>query len=159
MARRTDNQTTVCGIRGGLAELAQNRYVQEYQKNTVGSASPLQLVIMLYDGALKHLTHGKAAMKAKDVNTQNLELQKAQRIVMELMSCLDMDQGGEIAKNLFGLYGFITNQLIEANVEDDSTKIDRCIQILTELRTSWVQIEDGLKKPKEEQQGDTNYAA
>jgi flagellar secretion chaperone FliS len=123
--------------------LANGRFVQEYQKGAVNGASPLQLVIMLYDGALRFMEAGKHAMKLRDIERQNKSLKQAQKIVRELTSCLDMQNGGEIAKNLFGLYVYVNNELVTANVEDKVEPIDRSIRILSELRESWVAIEKG----------------
>ena len=121
--------------------MAYGRYAKEYQKGAVNGASPLQLVIMLYDGALKFMEAGKHAMKTGDLERQNASLQRAQKIVRELTSCLDMKEGGEIAKNLFGLYVYVNNELVKANVEDKVEPIDRSIRVLSELRESWVVIE------------------
>lgn len=121
--------------------MAYGRFVHEYRKGAINGASPLQLVIMLYDGALKHMEAGKHAIETRDLKNQNEQLQKAQKIVMELMSCLDMKQGGEIAKNLLALYTYILNQLVTANIEDKIEPVNRSMQILSDLRESWVQIE------------------
>jgi flagellar protein FliS len=121
--------------------LAHGRFVQEYQKNAVNGASPLQLVVMLYDGAIRFMEAGKHGIEIKDLETQNKNLQKAQRIVMELMSCLDMEKGAEIAKNLLALYSYVLNELVEANIGDRTEPIDRCIKILSDLRESWVEVE------------------
>jgi flagellar protein FliS len=125
--------------------LANGRYVQEYQKGAVNGASPVQLVIMLYDGALRFMEAGKHAMLVKDLEKQNSSLQRAQKIVMELMSCLDMENGADIAKNLLALYTYALEQLVEANVKDDINAIDRSMNIFSELRESWVAIETTLK--------------
>jgi flagellar protein FliS len=74
--------------------------VQAYRKNAVMGASPVQLVVMLYDGALRFMEEGKRAMAANDLETQNNKFQRAQRIVMELISTLNIQKGGEIARNL-----------------------------------------------------------
>ncbi len=115
--------------------------MHEYQKNAVNGASPLQLVIMLYDGALRFMEAGKHAMRKGDLEKQNQSLQRAQKIVRELTSCLDVKEGGEIGKNLFSLYVYVNNELVRANVEDSAEPIDRCIRILSDLRESWVQLE------------------
>jgi len=127
--------------------LAHGRFVQEYQKGAVNGASPLQLVIMLYDGAIRFMEAGKFGMEHKDLEIQNKNLQKAQRIVMELMSCLDMEKGGEIAKNLLALYTYVLNELVEANVGDRREPIDRCIKILADLRESWVEVDKMTRFP------------
>jgi flagellar protein FliS len=132
--------------------LANGRFVQEYRKGAVNGASPLQLVIMLYDGALRFMEVAKHAMGQKDLEKQNDSLQRAQKIVMELMSCLDMEKGGEIATNLLALYTYALEQLVQGNMKDDVAAIDRVITIFSELRESWVEIEKSIKTSNQELQ-------
>lgn len=127
--------------------MAYGRFVQEYQKGAVNGASPVQLVVMLYDGALRFMEAGKHAMAAKDLEKQNHNLQRAQKIVMELMTCLDMEKGGEIAKNLLALYTYALDQLVQANVNDEPAGIERSIKIFSELRESWAEIEKSTRQP------------
>ena len=84
-------------------------------------------------------------MAARDYERQNRDLQKAQKIVMELMSCLDMQNGGDIAKNLLALYSYIVNELVTANVEDKPEGIDRSLKILSSLRESWIEVEKSIR--------------
>ena len=112
----------------------------EYRKNAVGGASPLQLVVMLYDGALRCCEAAKKAMAQADLEAQHKNLSRAQKIITELVASLDMAQGGEIAKNLFGLYSYCLNELSDANINDDSQPIDRAMKVLAELRQAWQQI-------------------
>lgn len=112
-------------------------------------ASPVQLVVMLYDGALRFMEEGKRAMAAKDLETQNFKLQRAQKIVVELMSTLNLQQGGEIAKNLLSLYTFVVNELVEGNIHDDPTKIDNAMRTMSELRDGWYQLEQMTKQNPE----------
>ena len=120
--------------------MASGRFAHEYRKNAVNGASPLQLVVMLYDGALRFMEAGKHAMAAKDIPKQNESLLRAQRIVFELMACLDMEQGGEISTNLMALYTYVVNELVDANVADKPDGIDRCIRVMSDLRETWVQL-------------------
>jgi len=96
---------------------------------------------MLYDGALRFCRAGREAMVHGKLYEQNDNLQKAQRIITELMGCLDMVQGGEIAQNLFALYSFSYNELVMANVEDNPEGIDRAVKVLENLRLSWSELE------------------
>ena len=115
--------------------------IDQYRKSAVSGASPLQLVIMLYDGALRFMEAGKHAMLKRDVFSQNENLTKAERIISELLSTLDMEQGGDVAKNLFSIYTYVYDKLVEANIEDKHELIDECSTILSELRESWVELE------------------
>jgi len=125
--------------------LSFNKQLEEYKKQTVNGATPVQLVIMLYDGALRFMEKGKSAVIRKDYNEQNQYLQKAQNIIIELMSCLDMERGGEISANLLSLYSYVLQQLIDANVKDLTEPIDQSMTVLSELRESWRAIESQLK--------------
>jgi len=126
--------------------LAYSRTIDQYRKSSIGAASPLQLVVMLYDGALRFMEAGKHAMASGDTYAQNDNLTKAERIVTELLSTLDMTQGGQVAENLFSLYTYVYDSLVEANIEDKPEKIDECVQIFSDLRESWVELERKLRE-------------
>ncbi len=126
-----------------------NNGAQAYRQNAINGASPVQLVIMLYDGALRFMDEGKRAMAIKDLETKNFKLQRAQKIVMELISTLDIRNGGEIATNLLSLYTFTINELVEGNMHDKPERIDNAIKTMTELRDSWVELERTSKTNSE----------
>jgi flagellar protein FliS len=96
---------------------------------------------MLYDGALRFMEAGRHAMLRRDVFAQNENFTKAQRIVSELLSTLDMEQGGEVARNLVSLYTYVYDKLVEANLEDKPELVDECATIMSELRESWVELD------------------
>lgn len=123
--------------------MANGRIAHEYRKNAVNGASPLQLVIMLYDGALRFMEAGRHAMAHGDLPRQNDQLQRAQKIVMELMACVDLEKGGDIAKNLLSLYTYVLDELVKANVEDNAERIERGMRVMRDLRESWAQIAQG----------------
>ena len=75
-----------------------------YLETAVETASPARLIVMLYDGAIRFINEATYAMQQRDYETQNAKLQRAQKILAELISSLDFDKGGEIAENLFRLY-------------------------------------------------------
>ncbi|MBL8059486.1 MAG: flagellar export chaperone FliS [Chthonomonas sp.] len=118
-----------------------NPYVDTYRQNSVLTASPLQLVILLYDGALRFLHAAKEAMLRKDLYEQNANLQKAQSIVSELSAGVNVSQGGELAENLLGLYSYCFNEIVDANLNDKVENVDRCISVLNQLRESWIELE------------------
>lgn len=121
--------------------MAYGKGVQAYRQNAVMGASPVQLVVMMYDGALRFMEEGKRAMAVKDLETQNFKLQRAQKIVVELMSTLNIQAGGDVAKNLLGLYTFVINEIVEGNIYDDPARIDNAMQTMSSLRESWAEIE------------------
>src|SRR5579871_6648781 len=105
---------------------------ERYRQSQVDTASPTQLVIMLYDGAIRFLSLARQKMGAGDLEARHRSLLNAQRIITELLSSLDMQQGGDVAVNLQRLYTFMLRQLVEANRYDRPQPIDTVIGMLRE---------------------------
>lgn len=114
---------------------------QAYQRAQVETASPVQLVILLYDGALRFLSLARERMLDRDLEARHTYLLKAQRIIAELMSTLDREKGGEVAENLGRLYYFMIQQLVAANLNDQTQPIDTVSEMLRELRAGWAEVE------------------
>ncbi|MEQ1823124.1 MAG: flagellar export chaperone FliS [Fimbriimonadaceae bacterium] len=125
--------------------MATNQFANEYRKNAVNGASPLQLIVMLYDGALKNIELGRAAMAHQDYTRQNQHLQQAQKIVFELLACVDVAKGGEIATNLIALYEYVINELVRANIEDKAEPLDHCVKVLSDLRQTWNELDNQVR--------------
>lgn len=121
--------------------MAYPTHAYEYRKSAITGASPIHIVVMLYEGALRHMEAGRHALAHQDYPRQNEHLQAAQKIVMELMSCLDMEKGGDIAFNLLRIYEYVLAELVRANVEDDSSAVSGCIRIFSDLHQSWAQLD------------------
>jgi len=114
---------------------------QHYLAQQVETASPAQLVTMLYDGALAALT--RARMTWDQPLEVNRELQRAQRILTELRVTLDYERGGEIAGNLGSLYVWMIDELIAANLDKDADRLDPVERTLKEIRAAWVEATHG----------------
>ncbi len=110
---------------------------ERYLETAVETASPARLIVMLYDGAIRFINEAITAMHQRDYETQNARLQRAQKILAELISSLDFDKGGEIAENLFRLYTYMYNQLVEANIHDNVERLEHVIDLLSDLREAW----------------------
>lgn len=111
-----------------------------YKNNQILTAPQNKLVVMLYDGAIRNLKLSKIEMENKDLNKVNEYLQKTQDIVFELMSTLNLEVGGDVAKNLYSLYDYMYSRLIEANIKKDLEIINEIQGFLEELRDAWAQI-------------------
>jgi flagellar protein FliS len=120
---------------------------ERYLQTAVETAHPARLVVMLYDGALRFLNCALAAMEQRDYEQQNLYLQKTQRILAELIGSLDFTKGGEVAENLFRIYTYLYNQLVQANIEDDAAKVQHAIALLSELREAWDTVASQVEAP------------
>lgn len=120
----------------------QNAY-SAYQKTNVNTASQGRLVVLLYEGAIKQLTTAltfideEGKIKPGDIEKFGICIQKAQAIITELEVSLDMEKGGEIAKNLMSLYVFFNEELVHASISRDTEKINSVLRMLKELAESW----------------------
>ncbi|MGN7415164.1 flagellar export chaperone FliS [Paenibacillus sp. SAF-068] len=110
---------------------------EKYRQSSVQTSTPAQLVIMLYDGAIRFVKVGLEGLNNQDIEKANLNLGKAQTIISELMSTLD--QSFDVSKNLFALYEYTNYLLIEANIRKSPEKAEEAIGYLTDLRETWVQ--------------------
>lgn len=117
---------------------AQSSAHNAYKQNSVTTASPGELTLMLYNGCLKFLTLAKKAMLDKDIQTKNTNLQKAQAIITELMVTLDMNI--PISKEIQPLYDYMNRRLIEANIKNDPAMIDEVAGLMTEFRDTWKEV-------------------
>lgn len=113
---------------------------QQYVTTQVGTADRLQLVIMLYDGAISFLGQAKVKMAAQDVAGKGLLIGRALDIIAELNASLNFQAGHELATNLFHLYNFMTNHLTKANLNSDVAALDKVMSILVQLREAWVEV-------------------
>jgi len=120
-------------------------YQNAYKKASVNTLDQNKLIIMLYDGAIKNATFAVEHLKSGDIEKVHNGLVKTKNIVTELMATLNMEHGGDIAKNLQSLYSYMFSQLIEANMEKKTEPIIVVIDLLKELKTAWVQINKNSK--------------
>ena len=118
--------------------MAMNNPYKSYQQNSVNTASPGELTLMLYNGCLKFITLAKKAMKAGNVQDKNTNLIKAQNIIHEFMVTLNRDI--KVSEELMVMYEYIHRRLVEANVKSDETILEEVEGLVTELRDTWKQV-------------------
>jgi flagellar secretion chaperone FliS len=122
-----------------LATYAGNQTIA-YKQQSILTAPPGRLLVMLYDGCLRFLFQSAYAMREGDRPTSQNRLNRAEAIIDELTVTLDHERGGEIAGNLQGIYAFCRRHLIEAWVEQDPEKIEQVSGLLGELREAWAEV-------------------
>jgi flagellar protein FliS len=113
------------------------RGIDAYRRTEAQSASPLQLIVMLYDGALRFLSEARAAQTLGDMRKRNEALKRVSAIVAECHSTLDMERGGAVAAELDRLYSYISGRLLDITVKRDATAIDEVHKLLTTVRGAW----------------------
>jgi flagellar protein FliS len=116
------------------------RGAEAYYQTHVQSRSPLELVVMLYDGALRFCDQAATAMDAGDMTTKAVAMSRAFAILAELQNTLNVKEGGEVALQLDALYAHMNDRLVDANIQRSSAPIRDVMNLLTPLRDAWSQV-------------------
>jgi len=120
--------------------LAYNTCTNIYQKVATNSSTPIQQIVMLYDGAIRFLNQAKKEIQSHDIPAKAVATDRALAIVLYLRGILDFESGGEVAKSLDQIYDFVTRQIIEASARLEIEPLDRCIETLSTVREAWVEL-------------------
>lgn len=120
--------------------MSAHRGLSTYHQTHVQSRTPLELVVMLYDGALKFLRLTREAIERRDLPARRDASSRALAIVSELQSTLNMAEGGEIAQCLDELYGFVNLRILDATRDNTAAPLDEAVRVLETLRESWLSI-------------------
>lgn len=120
-------------------------YARTYRANSVLTASPGQLVLMLYDGALRSLALAREGFARPErdlrrIELINAQLLKAQNIILELQSTLNHEAGGEFSRTLDQLYDYYARRLWEANIRKEEAPVIEVERMLRELRDGWAEM-------------------
>ncbi|NSW77007.1 MAG: flagellar export chaperone FliS [Candidatus Atribacteria bacterium] len=121
--------------------------VRNYQENSVNTASPVRLVILLYQGAIRALRLAERYFQDKDSVKAHSEILQTEKIILELINALNFQEGEEIARNLFRLYQFILEQCALLNEENAQKLLPGLVRILEGLKEAWQEIEKNEPRP------------
>ncbi|WP_196590701.1 flagellar export chaperone FliS [Pectinatus frisingensis] len=110
---------------------------EAYKRQQILTASPEMLTLMLYNGAVKFINEGIKHIGEEDCIKSNKVLIRAQNIIIELMSSLNMEY--DIAKQLYPIYNYIYRILIEGNMKNDADKLEEAKKLVLQLRDTWAQ--------------------
>ncbi|WZL73761.1 flagellar export chaperone FliS [Clostridiaceae bacterium 35-E11] len=116
----------------------------QYMQNKIMMASPEELTLMLYNGAIKFINQGMIFIEEKSIQKAHEAIVRANDIITELNGTLDMQY--EVAKGLRPIYDFIIEQLVEANIKKDKQILEEVLSMVTELRDTWKHAMDLAKK-------------
>jgi len=123
-----------------------NRALSAYSNvdlvSAVNSASPMQLILLLYDGAIGSLATAKGQMQDMKFAEKGRLISKAIGIIEGLRSVLDFDKGGDISNNLNDLYEYMKHRLTIANLKNDPEGPAEVIRLLNDLRTAWAKLDE-----------------
>jgi|TARA_Y100000766_G_scaffold284448_1_gene302990 flagellar secretion chaperone FliS len=117
-------------------------YQREALKTRLASADPFEVTQMIMEGALESMKIAKINIENQDLENKSKFIAKATTIIDSLRLSLDYEAGGEISTNLSALYRYMSERLLEASIENDITKIDEVIDLLSGIKGAWDQISE-----------------
>ncbi|SET23286.1 flagellar export chaperone FliS [[Clostridium] polysaccharolyticum] len=109
-----------------------------YQNSKVQTASGADLTLMLYEGAIKFCNIAKAAIEKRDIQGANTNIQKAERIILELQATLDFKY--PVAENFNNVYKYIQGKLFQANIKKDADLLEEALTEIRDMRDIWKQV-------------------
>ncbi len=112
-----------------------------YKQNEVNTATRDKLLLMLLDGAVKYTKIARLAILDKNITKAHLELVRVQNIFIELMSTLDTSMGGW-TKEIYDVYEFIIQELMEANIKKDAEILDKLLPLIEQIRDLWYEVDE-----------------
>lgn len=127
--------------------MALNKAFNAYQANSIANAKPEELTLMLYNGLIRFIMQAQKGIEEKDIEQAHNNIIKAENILLEFEATLDHQY--EISNNLFLIYDYLYQRLVDANTKKDTVILAEVLKFATELRDTWVQA---MKKAKEEAQ-------
>jgi len=121
-----------------------------YKETKIKTASQGKLIVMLYDEAIKNIDIGIGLLKdkGKELDRVNDAIIKAQDVITELATSLDFERGGDIAANLFSLYMYFNQQLLNANIQKKINPLEEVRRMLADLRDAWSVIDKQAATPE-----------
>jgi flagellar protein FliS len=123
------------------------RQLQTYRENQITTTDSCTVLLMLYDGAIDALKRAVCFMAQGDMAAKGRDLLRANDIINQFIASLDYEVGGEIAQNLDGLYRYVLDQILLANLNNDPSPLSTAIALLSTLRSAWEQAIASQRKP------------
>ena len=133
--------------------MADNYGANQYKQTSIKTANRGQLLIMLYEAAIRNIKKAAAAIEIKDLGVKGAMIGKVHDIIIELLNTLDFEAGGDIARDLERLYNFMIEQLVKANVENNKEPLLVIQKLLESLLGAWreavIQVNKSATPPLE----------
>ncbi|MCZ2721203.1 flagellar export chaperone FliS [Marinomonas sp. 15G1-11] len=127
-----------------------NPKVKNYQKEAlkmrIAGADRYEVIQMLMEGAIEKMVMAKVTIESKNMEAKSDFLSKASSILIALRECLDFEIGGEVAENLYALYSYMIDRLIEANLKNDTAVVDEVIALIKDIKSAWDEIPHDVRE-------------
>jgi len=121
--------------------------LQAYRRSVIQTTDRVEIIMMLYDGAVNQLRLAREDMENGDIMSKGIRLSKATAIITELSNALDMEKGEEVAKNLRSIYDFVLRRLIHANLRNDIKAVDEACEVISIIRDGWREMMNQMRHP------------
>lgn|SRR5574344_552515 len=129
-----------------------NPYLQQYQKSQVETATPEEILILLYNGAINFLNKAKICLENQDEEMFHKNMEGCKNIIVEFMNTLDVKNGGDWAVTLYRLYQYLRRTLIKADYSKDINGLEEVLKHLTSLRATWTKAIEIAKEERASQE-------
>ncbi len=116
------------------------RMISQYHRTNVETASQADLIIMCYERFIQLMHQARTHYEEGDFENKARALQKALDIMQELQQSLNLEKGGEIARNLDSIYSYLNRRLLEGDIEQDLSIFDEAARIMSDLKEAWINI-------------------
>jgi flagellar secretion chaperone FliS len=116
------------------------RHYRQYQRDDISTSSQGQLILMMYEGAIKNASMAVDCIDNEDIPGKGLHIRKTHDIINELSLALDMEKGGDISLRLERLYQYILSQLTLANIKSDPKVLKAVLDVLKTLLEAWTEV-------------------
>jgi flagellar protein FliS len=126
-------------------QMMATRGAAAYRRVDTETRSPLELVVMLYDGALRFVDDARDAGRRQDLRMRAAAVSRALAIVAELQNTLNLQEGGTIAEELDRLYTYLADRLLAVTTEGNLGALDEVQTVLSALRDGWAQVASGAR--------------
>jgi len=112
-------------------------YQKEALKTRVAGADRYEIIQMLMAGAVEKMVFAKVSIEKKQLEAKAEHISKASAILEALRGCLDFEVGGEVTENLYALYSYMIDRLLDASLKNDPEIIDEVMNLLKEIKSAW----------------------
>jgi flagellar protein FliS len=121
-------------------------YQKEALKTRIAGADRYEIIQMLMAGVLEKLVYAKVAIEKKQMEAKAEHISKASAILEALRSCLDFEVGGEVSQNLYALYSYMLDRLLDATLQNNTAHIDEVASLLKEIKSGWDAIPHEIRE-------------
>jgi len=116
-----------------------------YRENAVRSATPIELVVILFDAAIDDMRRAVSAIKSSDIEQRAIAIRHAMLILQQLQGTLDFEQGGPVARQFEQFYNLVRAKVLESQLRNSPELMQQQIRFMSEVRDCWVEAENQLK--------------